>query len=57
MRICCAELGVGWVMLDCEWLLMRGDAKLTKPKTESDPLELLASRIICDTNYGKNILS
>jgi hypothetical protein len=33
-RLCCAELGVGWVMLDCDWLLMEGDAKLTEPKKE-----------------------
>jgi hypothetical protein len=45
-RICCGELGVGWVMLDCDWLLMRGAAKSQKSRQNRfDPLELLASRM------------
>jgi hypothetical protein len=56
-RICCGELGMGWVMLDCDWLLMRGDAKLTEPKTQS----LRSSGAIgftdmCDENFGENTI-
>jgi hypothetical protein len=60
-RICCAELGVGWVMLDCEWLLMTGDAtkltKPTKPKTESlRSSGAIGFRDVCDANYGENTI-
>jgi hypothetical protein len=63
-RICCAELGVGWVMLDCEWLLMTGDAKLTKttkptkPKTESlRSSGAIGFTDVCDASYGENTIS
>jgi hypothetical protein len=56
-RICCGELGVGWVKLDCEWLLMRGDAKLTKPKTESlRSSGAIGFSDVYDANYGENTL-
>jgi hypothetical protein len=56
-RICCGELGVGWVMLDCDWLLMRGDTKLTKPKTESlRSSGALGFTDVCEANYGENTI-
>jgi hypothetical protein len=56
-RICCAELGVGWVMLDCEWLLMRGDAKLTQPETEKlRETGALGFADVCDNEYGQHTI-
>jgi hypothetical protein len=56
-RICCGELGMGWVMLDCDWLLMRDDAKLTKPKTESlRSSGAIGFTDICDANFGENTI-
>jgi hypothetical protein len=57
-RICCTDLGAGWVMLDCEWVLMRGDAKLTKPKTESLRFSGgIGCTDVCDADYGENTIS
>jgi hypothetical protein len=56
-RICCGELGVGWVMLDCEWLLARGDTKLTEPTTETLRSSGAAGfSDVCDANFGQNTL-
>ncbi len=58
-RIFCAETCIGWVILDCEWFLMRGDTYLTEPKTE----KLRWSGIwdfqgldVCYENYGEYTL-
>jgi hypothetical protein len=56
-RICCGELGVGWVMLDCEWLLARGDAKLTEPRTEKlRDSGAIGFSDVCEANYGQHLL-
>ncbi len=56
-RICCGELGVGWVMLECEWLPVRGDAKLTESKTETLRSSGAAGfSDVCDANFGQNTL-
>jgi hypothetical protein len=56
-RLCCGELGVGWVVLECEWLLMRGDVKLTTTKTEKlRDSGAIGFADLCDANYGENTL-
>jgi hypothetical protein len=55
-RIFFAETCVGWVILDCEWLLMRGDVKLTEPKTEKlrwSGMTDTQCLDVCDENYGQ----
>jgi hypothetical protein len=45
------------VILYYEWLLMRGDAKLAKPKTESLRYsEAIGFTDVCDANYGENTI-
>ncbi len=44
-------------MLDCEWLLMTGDAKLTEPMTETLRSSGAAGiSDVCDANFGENTL-
>ena len=58
-RIFCAETCVGWVILDCEWFLMRGDTYLTEPKTEKlrwSGMWDVQGLDACYENYGEYTL-
>jgi hypothetical protein len=55
-RICCAELGVGWVVLECEWLLMRGDAILTVKTEKLRDSGAIGFADLSDADYGHDTL-
>lgn len=56
-RMCCGELGMGWVVLELDWSLVEGDKVLKQPaKFKLRDSGAAGISDLCDSDYGENVL-
>jgi hypothetical protein len=56
-RICCGELGVGWVVLKASWHLSRDNKQLTEPTKERfRDSGAIGCADLCDEKFGEHAL-
>mmetsp|Transcript_48506 Transcript_48506/g.48867 ORF Transcript_48506/g.48867 Transcript_48506/m.48867 type:complete len:135 (-) Transcript_48506:106-510(-) len=55
-RMCCAELGMGWIKLQVKWTLMLEKELLVEGTWKGDDAAGIGFTDLCDSDAGENIL-